>query len=325
MKKVIFLSLVSILIISGCSLTKPKDQVKELSLEEAKVKAETFIKDNLVQPGTSVTLKDASIDNGLYKVVVTIPRGNNQPPMDYDFYMTKDGNKLFTQAIDIAEFEQKVKDQQAQQQNNQAQAPKDVPKSDKPEVELYVMAFCPYGVGAENTMGPVYDLLGKKANIQVRYIANISGDDINKVSSLHGVTEGIEDARQLCVKKYYGDDVFWKYVLAINKNCYSLYNQADQYDNCWKKSALDSGASADKLTECISKEGAALIKEEETASSKNGVSGSPTLIINGAQSSAARTPEGYKTAICNAFNTQPEECTKTLSGDTGATASGGCN
>ncbi|HOZ80701.1 MAG TPA: hypothetical protein PK370_00575 [Candidatus Woesebacteria bacterium] len=43
-------------------------------------------------------------------------------------------------------------------------------KSAKPELEFYVMSFCPYGNQMEDTLRPVFDLLGSKVNFQPRYI-----------------------------------------------------------------------------------------------------------------------------------------------------------
>ena len=74
----------------------------------------------------------------------------------------------------------------------------------------------------------------------------------------------------------------------------------------------------------MEKEGPSLVKEQDKISGDYGVSGSPTLIINGTKINAARNPEGFKTAICNAFNEQPEECKTTLSKE-GSKSTGGCN
>ncbi len=45
-----------------------------------------------------------------------------------------------------------------------------VEKSETPELEFYVMSFCPYGNQIEDVIRPVADLLGDKANIRPRYI-----------------------------------------------------------------------------------------------------------------------------------------------------------
>jgi hypothetical protein len=50
----------------------------------------------------------------------------------------------------------------------------------------------------------------------------------------------------------------------------------------------------------------------EDLNNKYGVQGSPTLVINGAQISAERSPEGIKAVICSAFNNPPEECAEAL-------------
>ena len=43
-------------------------------------------------------------------------------------------------------------------------------KSDTPEMKFFVMSFCPYGNQIETALRPVFDLLGKKANIKPQYI-----------------------------------------------------------------------------------------------------------------------------------------------------------
>jgi hypothetical protein len=50
-------------------------------------------------------------------------------------------------------------------------------KVDKPELDFYVMSFCPYGNQMEQTLKPVFDLLGNKADLKPRYIfEKINGD-----------------------------------------------------------------------------------------------------------------------------------------------------
>ncbi len=219
----------------------------------------------------------------------------------------------------IEETEKQIQAEKAQNE------PKETPKSDQPEVELFVMSFCPYGVQAENAMAPVVDLLGDKADIKVRYIASISGEDLDSVKSLHGVIEGKEDARQLCVAKNYDKETFWEYVLAIYKDCFPVYRQGDKvYNECWQKAAKAAGVSTSRLDTCMTNEGVELINIENTAAKKYGVTGSPTLIINGQRVNASRTSEGFKNVICDAFNNPPEECNQTLGSEEGGT-SGDCS
>lgn len=43
-------------------------------------------------------------------------------------------------------------------------------KTDKPQLDFYVMSFCPYGNQMESTLRPIFDLLGNKIDLRPRYI-----------------------------------------------------------------------------------------------------------------------------------------------------------
>jgi protein-disulfide isomerase len=67
----------------------------------------------------------------------------------------------------------------------------------------------------------------------------------------------------------------------------------------------------------------ALLRVDEVEAESNSATASPTLLVNGVTYTGARTPEGYKQAICNSFDTAPAECNTTLS-SASAAAAGGC-
>lgn len=53
----------------------------------------------------------------------------------------------------------------------------EVTKTDKPELDFYVMSFCPYGNQMETTLRPIFDLLGDKITLRPRYIfEKVEGD-----------------------------------------------------------------------------------------------------------------------------------------------------
>jgi hypothetical protein len=318
MRKYLILAVFLILILSGCVQNQ-----NILSLEDAKTKIVNFINNNLMQPGNQVSVKEITEEDGLYKVVVNTTQGQ-----EITSYMTKDGSKFFPQVMDIAEIEKQAAERASQDQGTgtQTKTVADVTKAEKARAELFVMSFCPYGVIAETAMAPVIDLLGEKADIDVRFIASMpeGEDDINNVRSLHGPIEGIEDARQLCIAKNYDQDILWEYIGIINEKCYPIYRQGgDVYEECWTDAARGAGININTINSCVDGEGVELIKKEDKIAKQYGVTGSPTLIINGDKISAARNPEGYKTAICNGFTNPPEECEKVLSSE-GSSASGGC-
>jgi predicted DsbA family dithiol-disulfide isomerase len=274
-------------------------------------KAVKFINDNLVQPGTNATFVSSSEFEGLYNVTVEY-QGRN-----ISVFLTKDGSNMFISSpLNISQ-------ELPQETPTATPEPTEIPKTSKTTAQLYVMAFCPYGLQAEAAMKPVVDLLGTDADIQVHFIANVGGTTPDSVSSLHGAVEAQEDLRQVCIMKYYNQKTYWNYMTTINNNCSSLYRDAS-YDACWKNAATKAGIDISKIDACSTgSEGINLLKADETLTTQYGISGSPTLLINGMTYNGARTADAYKAAICSGFTTSPAACSQNLS-TTGAAAAGSC-
>ena len=164
-------------------------------------------------------------------------------------------------------------------------------------------------------MYPVYQLLKDKVEWKIHYIVSVDGTTVN---SLHGQPEVDQDIREVCVKRDYGMDAFWKFMTYVNDNCGS--NGA-----CWEDAAKAAGADANKIKECLIKDGITLMKAEAEASSTAGASGSPTLIINGVKTNSVYSygqSDTYKETICNAFNTAPSTCSTKLSSSSSTASSG---
>lgn len=209
-------------------------------------------------------------------------------------------------------------------QNTQAAQPKAPVKSARPAVDLYVMAFCPYGTQAETVMKPVVVLLGSKADIRLRYITTVTGTTADSVNSLHGSAEAQEDLRQICIQKYYPEKL-WTYIARFNEACYPASGNTETQKVCWMNASTEAGIDLAKIAACASSpEGISLLKGDKADSNKNGASGSPTFIINGVTYSGARTPEAYNPAICNSFENAPAECNTMLSTTQATNAAGGC-
>jgi hypothetical protein len=203
-----------LIIFLGISLTGSQSGISSpVPLQSCGEKVIIYANENLVQPGTSVSLQSVSENRGIYEI-----RGNYQS-QNVTLYATKDCTMLFTNSLDM---------------NNPgsacgtAQGPQPTPsppgspvKSPRPSVDLYVMAFCPYGTQAESAMKPVVNLLGSKADIRLLYIATVQGSTVDSVQSLHGLPEAQEDLRQLCIQKNYPQK-FWDYLESFNTRCYSL-------------------------------------------------------------------------------------------------------
>ncbi|MFA4819603.1 MAG: thioredoxin domain-containing protein [Candidatus Aenigmatarchaeota archaeon] len=279
-----------------------------ISANEASERVIKYINENLVQAGESATLVSTEDLGGFYKINTLYQ--NNKLPV----YCSKDGTILFVSQPLLLNETQKT-------------APATlsiIPKEEKATAELFVMAFCPYGVQAENSMKGVFDAIGSKADIKVRFIASVEGTTADSVQSLHGINEAMEDLRQLCIMKYYPDK-YWSYLMNINENCYPNSRDATALDACWKAAAQNQSIDASKIDTCSkSQESLDMMKLDEAAAQKYDVSGSPTLIINGATYNGARTSDGFKNGICSGFNSPPAECGTVINATAVAAPQGGC-
>ena len=195
---------------------------------------------------------------------------------------------------------------------------KEIQKTDKPTVDLYVMSFCPFGNRAENTMAPVRDLLADKVNWNIHYIVT---QRTNTFLSLHGENEVKQDLRELCVNKLYDENTHWDFMLYVNDNCGAT-------GDCWQDAATATGADANEIETCMAESRKELLSAEAKSTQEHQVRGSPTMFINGVESKAIynyENPDAIKSAICEAFETKPEECNTTLEASKPQAPSGRCN
>ncbi len=289
-----------------------------LSGEAAAARALEYI--NAI-PGVSGNLTGVNDTGTVYEIDVNIKTSQGTNPMT--FYVSKDGEYLFLQSVNIDQAIAQIK-QQTQQQNQQKTTAPSVPKSDKPEVELFIMSYCPYGLQMQKALLPVWELLGDKADISVKWVSYI----------MHGKKELDENTVQYCIQKEQPE----KYL-----DYASCFTESGEKESCLEEAGIDT----DMLDSCISETDeefniTGLYDDRSTwqggrfpqynvyadLNSKYGVRGSPTMVINGKTVSITRSPEAVKQAVCNAFNTPPEECNENLSaaqmspGFGGGTASG---
>lgn len=311
--KVIILSLLLALLASGCTipLTKGTGAKKILGPEEAKAAAEKFINDNLLPANIKATVKSATLEGDVYNINLDVSG------KDYTSYMTKDGEKFFQTGVDMATFAQQnaaANQAAAPANNSQAAAPSaNVPKTDKPKVELFVLTYCPYGLQAEKGFLPAIQALGNKVDASVKFLHYF----------MHGPNEEQETYNQVCIR----DEQPAKYLSYLS--CF-----IDQGDSA--KCLTQAGVNKAKYDACVKNKSKDLYKVDSALSQKYGVQGSPTLIVNGVESSAGRDSASYLAGICAAFNKAPAECAKQLSSaspssgfgagtaSSGAPAAGGC-
>ena len=201
--------------------------------------------------------------------------------------------------------------------------------SDKPRLDYFVMAFCPYGNPAEEAAEKVYSLLGDKVEIVPHYILDVKGTTL---SSLHGTQEANQDVRELCALELFGMRKFFDFVLQANKECSS-----SNVDSCWKGAAENAGFTSDEINQieqCFNDRKLEIAKEQSDLNNQlytlRGTSlvpplASPTFLINGATYSGSRDANAIKDALCALFDAseRPAECDETIESSTNAASSGG--
>jgi protein-disulfide isomerase len=241
-------------------------------------------------------------DKGSYYLVnVDIKEGASKVDTA-SVFVSKDGKDLFVgQIYDLTSEPSTITGSTTQAPTNTPTP--EVTKSDKPNVELFIMSYCPYGLQMQKGLLPVMKLLGDKIDVEIKWVHYV----------MHGEKEATENTRQYCIQKEQNDKYF-DYI-----NCFVVDGEVD---SCLSKAAIDTT----KLTSCMDKtttdfgvqadldSGEKFPRYKVTAEDSEGygVRGSPTLVINGEQVQSARDSESIKQAICAAFNTAPTECEEEL-------------
>ncbi len=292
------LLIIALIIIGLFSFQKPRTTT--LTPNQAKTRTENFINKFLMRSGNTATIKSVSTEYGLYKLNIKLASS------DVNSYLTKDGKLFFPQALNIDQITAKAS-------KAQPSAPKAVSatvklKNDKPNVDLFVMSYCPYGTQIEKGILPVLSTLGKTINFRLQFVNY----------SMHGPKELTENIRQYCIQKNEPQKL---------DNYLSCFLQAGDSSSC----IGSTGINKVQLASCVSSTNQ---KYKITSNAKNhinyrgnypsfpidqadnvkyGVLGSPTLIINGQQVSSNRDSASLLKTICSAFKSQPKECQTVLS------------
>jgi hypothetical protein len=284
----VFGIIILILLLGGFNLTG-----KAIATSQAEQNFLTLASQQL----TNVQVNSIEKQSPFYKISFTSTETQNS-----SVYETLDGNFLVTGLIPLSNTA-------IPSSSNNQQAQTTVPKTAKPSVELYVFAYCPYGLQMEKAMIPVVKLLGSKIDFRIRQIGAMHDPQGCSGSACFEKTEA---QRQLCIEKYYPDK-YLDYLLAFAQD--TSCQTGDSACVTTKTTALFAkfGMDASKINSCMPTDGLTMYNAEVANANSKGVSGSPTLKINGADSQASRSPDGILTAVCSAFSTSPSECSQKLS------------
>ena len=318
--------------------TMPVEKTVTVNPSLLSSEVESYINVNLLaEQGVSAKITGAKeISTGLYEMPFEIYQDGNVVS-EGNVYAT-DKNLFLVQAA----FDLKTPIEQQPVTDDTDPTVSVAPvKSDVPQVDLYIMAFCPYGIRAYDAFKPAFELLNDEINFSIDYIIypqfaksmrdrgysdytweKYCTDEAETYCSMHGIGEVNEDVRQRCIQKYQPDKLF-NYMSLISAD-YALNKvSASNIDSLWEFYAKTANVDVAKVNSCVNSEKFDLLDEQLALTEANSVAGSPTAIINGVDYSGARTSDGFKSAICSAFNSAPELCSTALSTAQGA-ASGSC-
>ena len=290
-----------------------------LSPQQIAEKAINYINANkdTLTGGSTASLLNVVEEESVYKIHLEV--GGSE----YDSYVTKDGKYLFPGGYNL---EETTKEEAPEEE--EAVSP-ETPKRDTPDVKLFVMSYCPYGLQAQKMFLPVYDLLKNEAEMGVYFVNYI----------MHEKKEIDENLRQYCIQ-------------VEEKEKYSDYLNCFVKDGNFEKCLSEANIDKAKLGTCISNtDNTYNITNQYNDKStwlngnfpkfdihtdlneKYGVRGSPTVVINDKVIEVSpRSPEKFKETVCQSFNSPPSECSQTLSNtafspgfglETGSSSGGG--
>ncbi len=274
--------------------TEPSEKMDKKVLEEKLNKLfETF--------GPDVNLDSIEEQTWIYKV------GVKAQGQTFNSYITKDGQLFFQTGNTLEEVMKQAEEAEKTRLAALVQKEKDLeemPKLDKPEVEIFVMSHCPFGTQIEKGILPVLDKLGDKVDFKLKFCDY----------AMHDKKELDEQLNQYCIQKETPKK------LTTYLKCFLKEGKGEE---CIKETGLDKDKIA-KCTEKTDKEFKVTEGYEDKTTwasgrfpkfnvfkedvEKYGIQGSPGLVINGKKAETGRDPKSLLDAICNGFKNKPAEC-----------------
>ncbi|MEM4194748.1 MAG: hypothetical protein QXY05_00400 [Candidatus Anstonellales archaeon] len=284
-----------------------------------------------LQTGEKITLSYVSTQKLGNLLLIKFQTPDNSP---VQVYTTEDYVYLIPNVIKYADLKQSIDAAKSQLEQMEKESQTTQMKSEKPDVKLYIMSFCPYGNVAEQAFNSVIHTLGDTIAFEPVYIIYdetvspaysasnteyCTVDDKNVTyCSMHGMNELRQGIREIAIYKLYGAGTWVDYVDAVDKQC-TLQN----IEECWKTVAENMNLNPSEIEAYYNEHMYEILADQKEKTFSAGKFGSPSIVINGKDYSGSRTSESFKTAICAAFIAQPENCNATLS-ETQAAPSGSC-
>ncbi|MFH1785737.1 MAG: hypothetical protein ABH842_04885 [Candidatus Micrarchaeota archaeon] len=282
------------------SVSNNQTQSVKLSDAELKSKAQSYINTNLLASDyTSEATGIKPYDSYLSEVTINIKQGTTVLETT-EVYISNDGSTIFVGKLFQLNASVPTTNTSTTQTN--------VSQTAKPKAQVFVMAFCPYGLQFLKAYIPVMELLGNSSDLEVNFVDY----------AMHGKTEVDGNSYLYCVQK----EEKTKFT-----NYLRCFVEEGDYQGC----VATAGIEQSKIDVCVAQLDTqynltGLFNDQSTwvsgyypqypveaaLNTQYGVQGSPTFILNGQKVSVSRSAESIKQAVCNAFTQAPAECSTTL-------------
>lgn len=182
-----------------------------------------------------------------------------------------------------------------------------MPKVDKPKLEVFYVSRCPFGVQAINSLYYVKKNFGDKVDIIPRLLVDKAADG-KSTTSMHGAQEHTEDLRHICLREEQ-PKVYWDYI-----HCYA---ESGDSKACEATAKVDSK----KLADCEKVAEKYALKDADDWAKiykPKGGSGSPSFFLNGEKINEydfdqnGRSPDNLKSIVCCSAKGELKECDSKL-------------
>jgi protein-disulfide isomerase len=196
------------------------------------------------------------------------------------------------------------------------QPSQEIPKKDKPEVDLYIFSYCPAGTATLDAYAEVADLLKEYAIFKVKFF-----------SDMHGNHEKQQNMIQECIQEE-APEKYWNYAKEYYEEIYQKCGNSRSVE-CDENASITLmervNIDSEKIMNCVRERGEALYSNDKNAAIQFNLQYSPSLVVNNVSlgPNFDRSSEGIKSIVCSAFTTPPEKCSQSLSSST-SSSSGRC-
>jgi len=298
--KKVFIVIVASIFLTGCGSNLSADVVKSLS--------QTFINENLLAEGTTAEISEVAFESGLWRMKVQLSSG-----LEVDAMLSADGKYFIPEVFDVEE----IQNASVNDSSESTEMAVEVPKNDRPVVELFVMSHCPFGTQAEKAILPAVEALGDAIDFKTKFVYYV----------MHGETEVREELRQFVIQENYPE----KYLAYLAE-----FLEAGDSSTALEAVGLTEADLADASSAVDAKFNIFANLEDQSSwlsgsyplfgvhaaeNEKYGIAGSPGLVINNTVvNGVSRSPAGMLAAICAGFENPVEACLAEL--DTANSSSG---